>query len=565
MTYVQRLIDAQESVPFNSEQNIFNIEIPDYINVCDFSKSGLAISIECLDKTTGNSLGLQDVQFKNGYDLRCLLRNMKLMVGASDQIVEETHNLNVLSMNLKAYKQNQAQQASRSWLGEGESGSNYGTFIQKYNSQSRVSHTNNFQLVPMSDIFGNGKKPQWCNTKFGGTKIQGQLEYTPAILENCFTQVYLPATNINGFAAGNQTSVVLASAINNLTANPWYNGMKITVSKTYTYVTDEATNCSIASPCVITLTNEPEYLQLAVGKTVTIANAAGGGWPGLLNGNHVITAMDNTAKTITIAVDASGEGAQPTTYPDVVLLAAERVADNTTATISSSSVSTANVLTLNVSENVGNPVFATASATIATTGSGVNDDDLTYRINRIQLRSFEVMLNASRNASMQKKFMKTCAQQYASWICEPVNMPVVTAGDSYSGFFDLQRNCKQVIIMMPINGDTDPLKSQLDDMDNYRFSVDGYYTTSRNVVPYHALYYDELNSAFVNMRLPLENYVGAHNRMLWCQMIAVDGARHQIQFTFTQGLADSTANKTLYVYQLVNHNLVVSSGMVRVE
>jgi hypothetical protein len=375
MPYQIKLLQATEAGSWNASQNKITLPIPSDISVCDLSMSDIALDVVCTVAATGADLGLYDVQLADGYDPRCLIRTAKLSTVKGGD-VEEIQNQNVMNMNFKAYNQNIAQQSSYTWRAEGSPNVNVGSFLHKYHVGDRQSVQRSFLTIPLSTMYGVGQSKQWLNGLYDGTDIELYLEYDDAIVSKLFQQVTLPATACDALAIGETSDVVLTAPAPTQTGIPWFVGQEVTVTATPTITAVEATNCSIANPCVITVAESLADLGLQDGVTVTIAGAAGGGWAGM-NGNLVIS--NATANTFSVAFDASGQGAQPTTYPTIVLEASEQPTDVVTETIIDTiAVSAANIITLSLDQTVGWALFAATNVSVKGTASAHADTALSY-------------------------------------------------------------------------------------------------------------------------------------------------------------------------------------------
>ena len=557
MPFQQKLIQANEAGEWNSSQNKITISIPTADAVCDFSNSDLVLDIAV--QANGANLGLFDVQFNNKYDPRALIRTVRLVTNKGG-IVEEIQNSNVLTQNLARFNKNQATALSRTWLQDGQSPApQVGSLLTKYNVGSQLSTQNSYVPIPLKGILGVGGARQWLNGAYDGTSIEIYLDYNSSVISRLFEQVTVSAQDCDQIAIGGAADVALEWQANNQTAIPYYVGQPVTVISDPVFVAMKATACPRANPTVITLPYTPTEMSIAVNDTVTISNIAGGGWAGLLNGDKVVTAIDDANKTITIAVDSSSEGADPTTLPDIVRQVAEQPSGlEQNRVISSIAITSDNEVTITVNSSVGWVPYEAENVKIKGQISGVNNTALSYVVNDAQLRLTQWTLTGNQASKMSGLSTKQLSIPFVSWIVERVNMPTVSADSKYVDLIELHPNCRQVMIMVPDPAGSNPLLSLQDNQQNYRFSLDTIYTTSRAIVPHDALYYDRLIQGLVNSQQAINNYVGATNPVIWCQDVPVDGRSHQLQYEFNQNSNAGTANKVMYVFQCINK--VIKSG-----
>jgi hypothetical protein len=187
-------------------------------------------------------------------------------------------------------------------------------------------------------------------------------------------------------------------------------------------------------------------------------------------------------------------------------------------------------------------------------------------VNDAQLRLVQANLSEARQSAMRSVLKKQLSIPFVSWVVERVNLPVIAANSKYTQLFDIHRNCRQVIMMIPESGQSDPLKSFEDNQSQYRFSLDTHYTSGRYIKPYDSLYFDRLIRGFANSGQVINDLIGPDtNRMLWCQDIPVDGALHQLQIEALQNGTAGTANRILYVFQCVNKVIQNKGGQMSIQ
>jgi hypothetical protein len=127
---------------------------------------------------------------------------------------------------------------------------------------------------------------------------------------------------------------------------------------------------------------------------------------------------------------------------------------------------------------VGWTLFAATNVSVKGTASPHADADLSYRVNDAQANFSEVRKNAMRSV-----LKKQLSIPFVSWVVERVNLPVISANTKYTQLFDIHRNFRQVVMVIPEQGQSDSLKSFSDNQSEYRFSLDTHYTTGRYIKP----------------------------------------------------------------------------------
>lgn len=148
---------------------------------------------------------------------------------------------------------------------------------------------------------------------------------------------------------------------------------------------------------------------------------------------------------------------------------------------------------------VGWTLFAATSVFVKGTASPHADADLSYRVNDAQLRLVQANFSEVRKNAMRSVLKKQLSIPFVSWVVERVNLPVISANTKYTQLFDIHRNCRQVVMVIPEQGQSDPLKSFSDNQSEYRFSLDTHYTTGRYIV-----ISNRLNTQFqTHLRIPI--------------------------------------------------------------
>jgi len=561
MPLQKKLIQANEAGSWTSNNRQTNFTIPPTIDIIDLSQSSLNLDIVIINKATGANLGLYDVQFNNLYDARCLINSIKVTTNKGG-LVEEFQNCNVLTQNLLTFNKSTEMRQSQSWLGQGQLSTDYGAFLTRETRGSTTSLQQCSIPIPFKNLIGVGNQPQWLNSNFDGTNIEVNLEYYASTVAGLFQQVLLaniPATTPAIVDASTAVVVVSQTALaNNHCAIPWYVGepVLITYTPTWTPIVISAANKN--ANCTITLAQSPADMFIANGSNITITGTgATNGWD-MLNADWVVAGVDNTAKTLSLTgADTSGLAGALNGAPVGVLLAAERVSQQTDVTITSIAIATNNAIT--VTTSAWHEYYGGTGTALSADGSGIADNDLSYKINDAQLALVQQIPSPSQLSAYNSILSKSFNIPFFSWAVERVNMPTVGADMKYVKLIDLLPNCREVFIMVPLPASTNPLKSERDNQAQYQFSLDTVYTTSRVIVPYDSLYYNSLINGFANGKQPLNNLNGG---MIWAQSVPVDGMSHQLQYEFTQNSNAGTANKIMYVFQCIDRVMNTKSAMV---
>jgi len=560
MPFQKKLIQANEAGPWNSNNRQINFTIPTNIDIVDLSQSALVLNVVLTNAATGANLGLYDAQFNNLYDTRCLINSIKVTTNKGG-LVEEYQNSNVLTQNLLKFNKSDELIQSQSWLGQGQEFSDYGPFLTKYNKGTTTSLQQCALPISFKSILGVGNQPQWLNGNFEGTNIQVNLEYYASTVARFFQQVLLaniPATTVAIADASTAVVVVSQTALaNNHCGIPWYVGEHVLITYTPTWTPITITGATQANPCVITLAQSPADMLVQVGSRLLMAGFTGT-WAPLNNvAGFVVGALDNTAKTITLTgTNSSGYGAVAGVGTGV-LLGAERTAQQTDVTITSIAIAANNAIT--VTTSAWHEYYGGTGTALAADGSGIADTDLSYKINDAQLALVQQVPLPSQQSALSSMLSKSIDIPFFTWNVERINMPTIAANGKFVQLIDLLPNCRQVFIMVPLPASTDPLTSERDNQENYQFSLDTVYTTSRAIVPYDALYYNSIISSFSNCRQNLDSLQAT---VIWSQMVPIDGMSHQLQYQFTQNSNVGTANKIMYVFQCIDKVMNTKSAMV---
>jgi hypothetical protein len=555
MPFQKKLIQANEAGAWTSNNRQINFTIPSNIDIVDLTQSALVLDIVITNRATGADLGLYDAQFRNQYDARCLINSIKVTTNKGG-LVEEYQNSNVLTQNLLNYNKSTELTKSQSWLGQGQTYSDYGPFLTKYNKGSTESLQQCAIPIPFKSILGVGNQSQWLNGNFEGTNVEVNLEYYSSTVAGMFEQVLLTGILATSNVVDTATSaiVVQTAVANNHSAIPWYVGEPVAMTFTPTWTPIVITATVQSNPAEVFLTVSPESMFIADGDTITIAGFTGNWIPA--NGDHIVANVDNVARSLTLTgIDSTGFGVG-TGAPTGVRLVAEQVAQVSNGTISSIAISAGNVITVTSSWNQH---YGGAVTALSARASAIANVDLSYKINNAQLALVQQVPSPSQQSALSSMLSKSIDIPFFTWNVERVNMPTVGANMKYNKLIDLLPNCRQVFIMVPSPASVDPLSSDQDDQSNYQFSLDTVYTTSRAIVPLDALYHNSLIGGFANCKQALNSLNG---NVIWSQLVPVDGMSHQLQYEFTQGTNAGTANKIMYVFQCIDKVMNTKSAMV---
>ena len=107
---------------------------------------------------------------------------------------------------------------------------------------------------------------------------------------------------------------------------------------------------------------------------------------------------------------------------------------------------------------------------------------------------------------------------FNTYTLERVNVQAIGANLNYSRQFEIDPNCVNVLAINPLVGQNDPFLSRQNHIANFRWNLNGVNTTSRDVVPFDALYYDRLLNSMAHGQLPIGNIMlirDAANNPVW--------------------------------------------------
>lgn len=162
--------------------------------------------------------------------------------------------------------------------------------------------------------------------------------------------------------------------------------------------------------------------------------------------------------------------------------------------------------------------------TIAPRASGVNDVDLTYSIQDVELEVYQWILSPKQQASLNSRMKRGVNMDFTTYSLERINMPSIATGQQYTKQFDLEPNTINVFALMPKfydnkAGDNQSQNSQqlfsvADGLNSYRWRLNMVDTTTRDVVPYQSLYNDRLMVTLSNARMKIKNLRLAEGKRL---------------------------------------------------
>ena len=200
--------------------------------------------------------------------------------------------------------------------------------------------------------------------------------------------------------------------------------------------------------------------------------------------------------------------------------------------------------------------------------SGVDIGGVTYEISDVQLKLYQYNLGAKQVQSMNSKLKNGLTMEYLTYSLERVNLPTVSANTSYDRQFEIEPNCINAFCMVPIEdgvaGKLRPFFTRRDNIDRYRWRLNGIDTTDRDIEPFKSLYHDRLmaslsSGVFKVKNLRLANADGGNETkdsiFMMPQPIPLSDKNQVLQLRAYQNDTASTPQKTLYLYKQVQKKI----------
>lgn len=521
------LIESREGAPFTPNSPNFSFAIPRDIEIVDLSNTSLAIELTPVDQN-GAAILTHDIAFIN-YGPSSIIRTVRVKNADTGAIVEEIHHCNVLSSAINKYKH----------LEDNDINQKLHRSVTK-----RVASIGNRLYIPLSDLnLGITAHTTWMNGEFP-LVFEFEMETNTSIINDSLSEVYIRAPG--SVVAGSLRDFVCSSAAQ---AELFTVGESVTIDGGEA-MSQTATAASISTTCFLTC----DGTGISASDTVFCANAAGGGWPTLLNRFHGVD-WSNSINVALSYVDSSGETAQPTTMPDIYLV--KNPVTSTAATEASPCVITLDNTTLNAAvgdyvlmngadggtwedsdgrwevsavttttisiildssgfgtatsfpsvslsrdpQSAGDVVSIAAGVVTTDTDMPVSADGLQFlSTTESSATSISVTMDRAQLSVMGKTIVDMKAYQAAknkgydleilTWTNEAINMPVVGASQMFTNTFTIDSEAAVKSIMLTPLDGT--LDSVADGALSYRMSVDGEYATDRDVELFTSLYYDRL-------------------------------------------------------------------------
>lgn len=230
-----------------------------------------------------------------------------------------------------------------------------------------------------------------------------------------------------------------------------------------------------------------------------------------------------------------------------------------------------NKITLVLADDIGSATYVSTAMFVSSRVSSVADANITYRIKELQLNLYKVNLSSAQNDALGMKLKKGVNMPYTTFNLERVNMPNINANQVYNRQYEIEPQCPNVFVSIPDPADLDPFVGRLDNLKEYRYNLNGLDTTSRDILPFSALYYDRLLAWGANSSIGLKSLqleiaadVGLFSKFIIPQTMPMTKNFQVLQLQFRQGAVNAVPNKILYLFKQVERELKLTSSGVQV-
>jgi hypothetical protein len=403
---------------------------------------------------------------------------------------------------------------------------------------------------------------------------------TPQTLRpKLFTQVVNSNTFQLATYATGETSVTYTNTIDHETAMQLYVGQPVSVTGGLIVSDAAAATNAITAIAVnvdttsldITFTADINT-TLPVDSVVTVSGITGMG-AGDPNGTGTVTAVSVGANNKVLTVSLLGTGV---TVGGGISYATSKVVKHgagtpleTTVTSITMNASSPPTPTITIADAIPAAlIWDNTAAVIKARGSSVNNSDLTYKINEVQLQLYTIKLSNGQGDKMMNSLKSGVVIPFNTYTLERVNVSAIGANLNHSRQFEIDPNCVNVLAINPLVGQDDPFLSRQNHIANFRWNLNGVNTTSRDIVPFDALYYDRLLNSMANGQLPIGNLMlirDASDSPVWAtasaslsmlvlpQGIQSSDRYQTLQVNWQQNGSAGTAN-ILHLYKQLKNN-----------
>jgi len=207
--------------------------------------------------------------------------------------------------------------------------------------------------------------------------------------------------------------------------------------------------------------------------------------------------------------------------------------------------------------------------------TGTDNNAIKYQINDVQLKLYQYNVGPSQVQSMNSRLKNGLTMEYMTYSLERVNLPTISANATYDRQFDIEPNCVNAFAVIPIDSvaNYNPFLTRRDNINSYRWRLNGIDTTDRDIVPFQSLYHDRLMASLTSGRVKVKNLrlfnseggnqVKDSNLMI-PQPIPLSEKPQVLQLRTHQNATGGTASRTLHLYKQVQKQIRLKGQQVMV-
>lgn len=203
------------------------------------------------------------------------------------------------------------------------------------------------------------------------------------------------------------------------------------------------------------------------------------------------------------------------------------------------------------------------------------NSDIKYQIDDVQLKLYQYTVGAKQVQSMNSRLKNGLTMEYMTYSLERVNLPTISANSTFDRQFEIEPNVMSAMAMIPIeniNG-YNPFLARRDNIDAYRWRLNGIDTTDRDVLPYKSLYHDRLMATLTSGRVRVKNTrlqnseSGNQSKdsiFMIPTPIPLSDKNQVLQIRTHQNNNAGTASRTLHLYKQVQKQIRLKGQQVMV-
>lgn len=216
---------------------------------------------------------------------------------------------------------------------------------------------------------------------------------------------------------------------------------------------------------------------------------------------------------------------------------------------------------------------ATASGTVTSIESG---STVTYNIKEVNLLLYSIKLSQAQSQNMDNVLQQGANISFNTWTLERVNVLTIPKNTHYNRQFEIEPNVKNCLIMTPLPAKADPFLSRNDNINSYRFNLNTIDTTSRDVVPYGAIYNDRLMASCATSKINLNNNIlfdransitdgtqVQESPLMLPQIVPLVSNYQTLQLQYLQNNLLAGNEKILYLFKNIQRQLKLTSSGVQ--